>query len=222
MDVVVNAAMSADGKLSTVERRQINISGEHDFDRVARLRASVDAIMVGIGTVLADDPHLTLSDESLQEERREQGKPAQPARIIVDSEARTPADARVLDGVAPTHLATSARADSDRVKQLESTGATVHEAGTERVDLEATLRKVSATGIESLLVEGGGEVIFSVLEAGLADELLVFVGPMVIGGANAPTLADGTGFTEPAAFVDLSLHSVERLDDGVLLSWRVP
>jgi 2,5-diamino-6-(ribosylamino)-4(3H)-pyrimidinone 5'-phosphate reductase len=219
MHVVVNAAMSADGKLSSRRREQIAISGERDFDRVDRLRAESDAVMVGVGTVLADDPSLTIDDPERQRAREDRGEPANPARVVADSQVRTPPDARVLDGEALTYLLVSQAAPTDFVEQMEEAGATVIAAGEDRVDLVTALAKLEGDGVEQLMVEGGGELIFSLFEAGLVDELSVFVGSTVIGGRDAPTLADGEGFVE--AFPALSLDDVERLDDGVLLHWTV-
>ncbi|MBO4246248.1 2,5-diamino-6-(ribosylamino)-4(3H)-pyrimidinone 5'-phosphate reductase [Halomicrobium sp. IBSBa] len=219
MHVVVNAAMSADGKLSTRRREQIEISGTRDFDRVDELRAESDAVMVGVGTVLADDPSLTLDDPERQRAREERGEPANPARVVADSQIRTPPDARVLNGAALTYLLVSQAAPTDFVTQMEEAGATVIAAGEDRVDLVTALAKLEGDGIDQLMVEGGGELIFSLFEAGLVDELSVFVGSTVIGGRDAPTLADGEGFVDE--FPALSLDGVERVDDGVLLSWTV-
>src|SRR5512138_2904809 len=94
--VIVNTAMSADGKLSTRERRQVKISGSQDFQRVDRLKAGSDAVMVGIGTVLADDPSLTVKSEECRSRRKDRGVEEHPARIVVDSTARIPLDASVL------------------------------------------------------------------------------------------------------------------------------
>ncbi|ACV48526.1 MULTISPECIES: 2,5-diamino-6-(ribosylamino)-4(3H)-pyrimidinone 5'-phosphate reductase [Halomicrobium] len=219
MHVVVNAAMSADGKLSTRRREQIEISGTRDFDRVDELRAESDAVMVGVGTVLADDPSLTLDDPERQRAREDRGEPANPARVVADSQVRTPPDARVLDEAALTYLLVSQAALTDFVTQMEDVGATVIVAGEDRVDLVTALAKLEGDGIDQLMVEGGGELIFSLFEEGLVDELSVFVGSTVIGGRDAPTLADGEGFVEE--FPALSLDGVERVDDGVLLSWTV-
>jgi 2,5-diamino-6-(ribosylamino)-4(3H)-pyrimidinone 5'-phosphate reductase len=221
MDVIVNAAMSADGKLSTGERRQVRISGEADFARVDRLRASADAILVGIGTVLADDPSLVRHDTTHRRTLRDRGevRAGPPARVVADSRARTPVDARILVGEPPTHVFASEAAPDDRIAALESAGATVHVAGTERVDPVTMCETLAATGTNRLMIEGGGELIFSLFEAGLVDRLSTFVGPMVIGGREAPTLADGEGFLE--GFPALRLERVERVDAGALLEWDV-
>ena len=218
MHVVVNAAMSADGKLSSRRREQIAISGEEDFARVDRRRAEVDAVAIGVGTVRADDPSLVRHDETHRDDSHDPDAPP-PARVVVDSRCRTPDDADVLDGEPETYVLTSESAPDERRRALERSGATLLAAGDERVDLPAALSTLAGEGVDRLLVEGGGELIFSLFEAGLVDELSVFVGGVVIGGREAPTLADGEGFV--ADFPALELEGVERLDDGVLLRWTV-
>lgn len=217
MHVVVNAAMSADGKLSSRRREQLAISGDEDFARVDRLRAKSDAIVVGVGTVLADDPHLTVKDDALRERRRDDGRPASPARVVVDSSGRTPTDAAVLDDAATTYLCLSEAAPVDRRLALAE-HAELLTAGDDRVDLLRAFGALQEQGLERIMVEGGGELIFSLFEAGLVDELRTFVGPTLIGGRDAPTLADGEGFV--AAFPTLELDAVDRLDGGVLLTWK--
>ncbi|QSG08107.1 2,5-diamino-6-(ribosylamino)-4(3H)-pyrimidinone 5'-phosphate reductase [Halapricum desulfuricans] len=219
MQVIVNAATSADGKLSTRRREQIAISGAEDFDRVDALRTDSDAVMVGVGTVLADDPSLTVDDPDRIEARTDRGDPPQPARVVADSRLRTPADATVYDDSAETILLTSEAAGDDAVADARARDATVIVAGDDRVDLPAAVGRLPDHGIERVMVEGGGELVFSLFEAGLVDELSVFVGSLVIGGRDAPTLADGDGFVE--SFVDLRLDEIERIDDGVLLQYAV-
>ncbi|WP_336025504.1 2,5-diamino-6-(ribosylamino)-4(3H)-pyrimidinone 5'-phosphate reductase [Halobellus salinisoli] len=219
MHVVVNAAVSADGKLSTRRREQVRISGDDDFARVDHLRAESDGVLVGVGTVLADDPHLTLDDQGLRDQRSARGDSPHPGRVVVDSSGRTPLDARVLDDAATTYVVVAEAADPERRAALASAGAEVLVAGEERVDLSDALETLAERGVDELMVEGGGEIIFSLFEAGLVDELSLFVGSLVIGGRDAPTLADGTGFVD--SFSGLDLREVTRVDDGVLLRYDV-
>lgn len=209
MHVRVNAAVSADGKLSTRRREQVAISGPEDFDRVDEIRADVDAIAVGVGTVVADDPHLTVDADT-----------GGPIRVVADSRGRMPPDARILDEAAPTVVLVSDLAPEGRRRRFEAAGADVVVAGDDRVDLAAAFDRLEAAfGVDEILVEGGGEIIFSLFDAGVVDECSVFVGPRVFGGRDAPTLADGEGFVDD--FPDLSLRDVERIDGGVVLYWDV-
>lgn len=209
MHVVVNAAMSADGKLSSCQREQVAISGANDFDRVDDLRVESDAIVVGVGTVLADDPSLTADDG------------ANPTRIIADSRARTPLDAQVLDDRADTLIFVAESAPTRNVRALRGAGADVVVAGNGRVSLRRAFSELESRGTEQVMVEGGGELIFSTFEAELVNELRLYVGSLVIGGRDAPTLADGEGFVERNSFPDLELDSVDKIDDGVLLRYLV-
>ena len=211
MEVTVNAAMSADGKLSTAHRVQVVISGPADFSRVEGVRQEHDAILVGVGTVLADDPSLTLDTN-----------PADgPTRIILDSHARTPPTARVFDSDPETVVFVTEVAPEERIRAIEQAGATVIDCEGEQVPVLAVLSTLSEMGLASLMVEGGGEVLYSFFAANAVDRCLIYVGDMIIGGRESPTLVDGPGFTDPAAFPRLTLHEVTRMDDGVLLDWRV-
>jgi 2,5-diamino-6-(ribosylamino)-4(3H)-pyrimidinone 5'-phosphate reductase len=222
MDVVVNAATSVDGKLSTRRREQLRISGEADFDRVDRLRAAADAVMVGVGTVLADDPHLTLDDDDRRVHRLRTGRPGNPARVVADSRGRTPLDARILDTAAETYLLVTDGAPEERLDAFADAGArvvVVPDDGAGHVDLDAGLARLTDEGIDRLMVEGGGELVASLFRDGLVDELSVYVGSLVVGGREAPTLVDGDGFVDD--FPRLDLTGVERVDDGVLLRYDV-
>jgi len=218
---IVNMAMSADGKISSVARRQVRISGPADRGRVDRLKAGCDAVMVGIGTVLADNPSLTVKSDDLIRERQKAGKPGNPARIIVDSRGRTPLTADILHrGPGERIIAVSGRAEQEASARFRGL-AMVIASGEEEVDLPALMARLHGRGIARLMVEGGGSLVASLFARGLVDEFCTFVGNLVIGGKDAPTPADGRGFFDDNEFVQLRLMDVEELDEGVLLRWRV-
>lgn len=219
--VFVNLAMSADGKLSTIERRQVRISGDADFRRVDLIKSQSDAIMVGIGTVLADDPSLTVKDAALKKERTDDGRDENPVRIVIDSRARTPVNADILHkGPGRRIIAVSGSADTAKTAAL-SEHAEIHVCGDEQVDLSAFLDYLGTIGIQSLMVEGGGTLIWSLFAEGLVDELYTCVGNVIIGGAGAPTPADGEGFISEDDFPSLVLRDAKRIDEGILLCWSV-
>lgn len=205
MEVHLNAAMSLDGKLSNRRREQVVISGERDLRRVDGLRRDSDAVMVGVGTVLADDPSLTCDG-------------ANPVRVVMDSRARTPADSAMLEQEGETVVAVGREASTERVEALREAGADVVETQGDRTDIRETLDYLESRGVGSVLVEGGGELNYSFIREGLVDRLTLYIGRQIMGGKDAPTLVDGEGFLED--YPEPTLVSVERIDDGVLLEYN--
>jgi 2,5-diamino-6-(ribosylamino)-4(3H)-pyrimidinone 5'-phosphate reductase len=219
--IIVNVAMSADGKLSTRERRQVKISGVQDFNRVDRLKAGSDAVMVGIGTVLADDPSLTVKAEECRNNRLKRGAPEHPVRIVVDSRARIPPDASILrKGSGLRVIAVSRKADPKKIEELRKF-ATVIVAGEKEVDLRQLMEELGAMGIQRVMVEGGGTLIGGLIKAGLVDEIYAYIGNIIIGGKDAPTLADGEGFISESEFCQLTLLEARKIETGMLLHWNV-
>ena len=214
--VFINSAMSADGKISTIEKKQVKISGLEDFKRVDELKATADAIMVGVETVIADDPKLTIKSDELKSMRLNQAMPENPLRVVVDSNARTPTNATVVGS--NTLIASSKNAPQNKLDEL---ARKVHViiVGETRVDLKELLSNLNRRGVKRLMVEGGGTLNFSLLNLGLVDEIYTYISNIVIGGANAPTLADGEGFTHD--FVKLELLDVNTLGHGLLVKWKV-
>ena len=205
--VIVNAAMSIDGKIALSDGTGVRLSNEEDLRRVHRLRASVDAILVGVGTVLKDDPKLTVKSEY--------AKGRNPLRVVLDSDGKIPESAHVLDGSAPTLIVTSEESDRSFPR------AEVLRLGKGEVDLQALLDRLAARDVKTILVEGGSMVIWSFLRRGLADELKVFVSSRVLGGHAAPTLAGGRGVISLDEAPRLRLDRVERLGNGALLEYTV-
>ncbi|OGS42178.1 MAG: diaminohydroxyphosphoribosylaminopyrimidine reductase [Euryarchaeota archaeon RBG_16_62_10] len=200
--------MSADGKIALRTRRQTDISNEEDRRRVHRLRNESDAILVGVDTVLADDPKLTVKEKYVR-------RPRHPIRIVLDSTGRTPKSAHVLDGASRTIIVTNEKS------KKEFPNAEAIRCGKDEVDIERLLPMLGKMGIERLLVEGGSKVIWSFLRSRLADEVIIFVGSMVIGGEKAPTPAGGEGAIEEKDIVALKLKSARALGNGVLLTYQV-
>jgi 2,5-diamino-6-(ribosylamino)-4(3H)-pyrimidinone 5'-phosphate reductase len=208
LKVTVNCAMSADGKIALNSRKQTDISNEVDKKRVHELRNSVDAILVGIGTVLTDDPKLTVKAKYVH-------NPRSPVRIVLDSRGRTPPHAMVLNGESRTVIVTSEECTR------EFPNAETIRCGRGRVDIERLLPMLEERGIHSMLIEGGAEVIWSFLKARLADELMIFIGSMVIGGDSSPTPAGGAGASAMEEVVELRLRNADVVGDGVLVEYEV-
>jgi len=219
--IIVNVAMSADGKLSTRERRQVKISGVQDFNRVDRLKAGSDAVMVGIGTIIADDPSLTVKAEECRNNRLKRGADEHPVRIVVDSRARIPPGASILHkGEGKRIIAVSRKADPKKLEKLREL-ATVIIAGENEVDLPQLMEELGSMGIQRIMVEGGGTLIGGLIKAGLVDEIYTYIGNIIIGGKDAPTLADGAGFISEPEFCRLTLLEARKIETGMLLHWNV-
>jgi 2,5-diamino-6-(ribosylamino)-4(3H)-pyrimidinone 5'-phosphate reductase len=217
--VFINAAMSADGKIATIKRRQTRISGSLDFDRMDELRATSDAIMVGIGTVLSDNPSLTVKSKERREKRRSTGFEENPARIVVDSMARTPIDADIFKkGDGKRIIAVCKNAPQENVSQLSKLAEIIC-TGQRRVDLVELLIELNKRGIKKLMVEGGATLNWGLISEGLVDEIYTFIGNIILGGKSAPTLVDGEGFVSD--FCKLNLLSCEILEEGVIVKWKV-
>lgn len=209
MDVLGNAAMSLDGRIAFAGGARARLSGPEDKARVHRLRQEVDAILVGVGTVLADDPEL-LVDPVLAGA----AQPRHPLRVVLDSRLRTPPGARVLKGPAPTLLL----AGEAHARPLR--GAEVLPAGKERVELPLALKLLGARGVRSLLVEGGARVHGSFLRAGLYDRFTVYLAPVLLG--DGPSLASFAGAASFAEAPRLRLARCAPLGEGALLELERP
>jgi 2,5-diamino-6-(ribosylamino)-4(3H)-pyrimidinone 5'-phosphate reductase len=233
--ILINVAMTADGKIDSTARKGAAISSAADKHRVDELRASVDAVLVGGRTLLSEDPKLTVKSPDLRAERLRKGWPENPAKVGVLSELPyvQPGDVRqgvyhpplqnfLTAGPAQVYLFVARCNESDSVTPFEMAGATVHTLGGDRVNLTTVFQSLYETGIRSVLVEGGGTLIAELFRLGLVDELTIYIAPKIFGGATAPTLADGPGFLVEQA-PGLALISADKFDEegGVLLKYRV-
>jgi diaminohydroxyphosphoribosylaminopyrimidine deaminase/5-amino-6-(5-phosphoribosylamino)uracil reductase len=187
--VTLKAAMTLDGKIAAVDGASRWITGEAARLEGHRLRFGADAVLVGIGTVLADDPQLTVRHPELPAK--------EPLRVVVDSRLRMPGDARVLRAGDPARVVVAcvAPAPAGPAAALRARGVRVLELAGDagRVDLRALLEALRAMDVIAVLVEGGGELGGALAEAGLVDRVAFFLAPRLVGGAEAPGPLGGRG-----------------------------
>ena len=211
--MILNAAMSLDGKIATFTGDS-QMSSPADLRRVHRLRASVDAIMIGRRTLLVDDPKLTVKFV----------KGLRPYRIIVDSKAQTPLSSYVVRTARdiPTIIAVTSAAQKKRIQALQRRGVTLLVCGNgPLVSTKILLRRLEALGIRKILLEGGGTLNWSMISNGLVDEISVAITPRIIGGARATSLVEGKGSALVKEGVKLKLVTARRYGPDLVLGYKV-
>jgi 2,5-diamino-6-(ribosylamino)-4(3H)-pyrimidinone 5'-phosphate reductase len=211
--VVLNAAMSLDGKIATYTGDS-RMSSPADLRRVQRLRASVDGIMVGMRTLLRDDPKLTVKF----------ARGRKPHRIIVDSNARTPLTSFIVRTAKefPTIVAVTSRAPKNRIKSLERRGVKVFVCGKGRlVSVKILLQTLRKLGIRKVLLEGGGVLNWSMLSSGLVDEVSVAITSRILGGEKAVSLVEGKGVALVKDAVKLKLLRTAKYGPDLIVHYKV-
>jgi diaminohydroxyphosphoribosylaminopyrimidine deaminase/5-amino-6-(5-phosphoribosylamino)uracil reductase len=207
--VVHKAAMTLDGKTASASGESKWITGPCARSYVHRLRFRLGAVIIGVGTALADDPLLTIRREY---SARQAGP--QPARVVVDSHLRLSPASRLVQtaGAAPLIVACCQGADREPEEALKRAGAEVLRVPEKggRPEFAILLAGLGARGITGILLEGGGELAFSALEAGCINEVLYFVAPTLMGGRLARTPLDGAGFLSPQGAVSVGGMSIRR------------
>ena len=207
--MLINVAMTLDGKIDTIERRGAAISSERDRERVDHLRASVDAVMVGGRTLHAEDPRLNVRSAELRAGRVARGEPEQPAKVAITSRFALPQASRFLT------------AGPARVIIFGDVGPVVGAEVYGTSDLRDVMDKLRELGMRRILVEGGGTLNFALLQAGLVDEVQLYLSPLIFGGSSAPTLADGAGLTRDLA-VQLQPPEIDAWPNGgIVLRYMV-
>jgi diaminohydroxyphosphoribosylaminopyrimidine deaminase / 5-amino-6-(5-phosphoribosylamino)uracil reductase len=210
--VTLKAAMTLDGRIADRQCESKWITGEAARAVAHRLRAESDAIVVGVGTLLRDDPALTV--------RLDRPWPREPYRVVLDTRARTPLDARMISSGTPARalVITGDDADPARVAALAAVGATVVPVSLcdGRVDPRAALATLADREVRAVLVEGGGEIHGAFVDAGLVDRVAVFVAPRLMGGRAATPSIGGSGLPLGGA-LRLSALEVSRLGDDLLI-----
>ena len=220
--VILNAAMTLDGKIAT-RTGSSEISGPEDLERVHEIRKKADGIMVGIGTVLADDPRLTVH-------KIPSSKSDNPVRVVVDNKARTPIDFRILNDDAETVIAVGSicdennpDSDEDAVSRAKaiSQKADVFYSSKTPVDLVEFMDYLYSKGIKTLMLEGGATLNFSMIENNLIDEVRICIAPMIAGGRDAKTFFDGEGFDYMKDAVKLELIKSYPCGKDFVMEYKV-
>tara|TARA_B100001029_G_scaffold38677_1_gene29824 strand:- start:2665 stop:3270 length:606 start_codon:yes stop_codon:yes gene_type:complete len=198
--------MSADGKIALPSRKQVRLSNKEDSKRVNDLRKNCDAILVGIGTIIEDNPKLTVKNTI--------NTSINPIRIVLDTKGRTPLESNVLNKEAKTIIAVGNKCKVNKLGNSE-----IIKCGNEKINIKKLIQKLSEKGIKNILVEGGETVLWSFINENLFDQINIFIASKIIGGEKTPTMAGGDGFYAETSILKLSLKHVEKIGDGILLTY---
>lgn len=210
-------AATLDGRIATRTGESKWITGEASRNYVHRLRHAADGIMVGIGTVTADDPSLTA---------RLAGSPAKdPQRFILDTRLSISSSAKVLslDSIAETHIICGALAPRDRRRKLEAAGARILEAAEsdQGIALDPLMEILGKMGIQNLIIEGGGRVLGSAFREGIIDRVCFFYGPKILAGEDGKPICGGRGPERLADAVSIRNIRIHRFEDDVMIEGDV-
>ena len=212
--VSVKFAMSLDGKIATSTGDSKWITGDESRSWVQQMRRESDAILVGVNTVLTDDPQLTARDV------HGNPLPCQPLRVVVDSQCRTPPAALILRQPGSTLIATIQQGTDHCIEQLTESGAevlTLPASRDGRVSMEPMLVELGRRGVVSLLVEGGGTLLGSLFDDGLVDKVFAFIAPVVIGGVTAASPVEGRGVEYMARALKMEEASMRAIGPDWLI-----
>ena len=208
--VILSAAISVDGKIAT-KTGNSELSSKEDKIRLHKLRSKVDAILIGKNTLLKDDPLLNV--------RYSKGK--NPIRIILDSKGIIPNHSKILQtsNNIPTIIAVSKKISRANYSKLRNFPVDVIVVGENSVDIKSLLKKLANQKIQNILVEGGGSVNWEFIEKNLFDEMIITVSPFLIGGSNSTSFVQGKGFSKISNSPNLTLKSVKKLKNHLVLRY---
>ena len=211
--VILSAAMTIDGKIAS-RAGDPEISDEKDWKEVHKLRTQVDAIMVGKGTILKDDPKLHIKFY----------KHKGYYRIVVDSNLNIPINSKVIEFQPETYstiICTTENVNENKIKEFKAKNVRIIQAGMDkRVNLIKVMPQLYRLGIKSILLEGGGTLNWSFIKCQLIDEVRLTIAPWIIGGKNAISLVEGEGFEKMVQGPRFKLEEVRKRDNYVILRYK--
>ena len=220
--VLLNLAMTADGKIASANRALHTFGSPHDLAHLYELRATADAVICGARTVEETNATLGTGGAHYRRQRLRRGLATENLRVIVSGSGSVNPHAKIFQKPgAPLLILTTARAPRSRIARFQQLGAAVKKFGQQEINLAAALRWLRAKWkVRRLLCEGGGELNDAMFRAGLVDELHLTVCPKIFGGRQAATLADGRGFARLVNAYPMRLHSWKRIGDELFLVFR--
>ena len=226
MKIILNAAISIDGKIATVNG-DTKISSTLDLKRVHGLRREAGVILVGISTVINDDPLLTIRYGMNKKGIKN------PIRIIIDSKARIPLHSKIVKTAnqIETRVVVTSKAPSKNLKKLKEKGIKIIvldqgaeedrvdrvEDNGEKVDLKKLFDQLEKEGVSNVLVEGGGEINWSIIKNNLFDEIIITISPLIIGGKKAISLVGGEGYKTINESVKIKLSRIQKKNNGEII-----
>lgn len=221
--VFLNAASTADGKLAPANRHFIPFGSQRDQKHLLELRATADAVMSGARTVDLGPVKLGPGGAKYRQQRLRRGLTEYNLRVIVSGAGTIDPGAEIFKHrFSPIIILTTGRTPEAKLKQLRKLAAEVKICGDRELDFGFALRWLREQwNVQRLLCEGGGEINAALFEAGLVNEVHVTLCPIMFGGRNAPTLADGNGFAKLADAARLEIKSQKRIGDELFLVYRV-
>lgn len=217
--IIINTATSIDGKIATSKREQTILSNDLDFKMVDKIRSEVDAILIGHTTLIQDNPRLTIKNKDYILRRISENKTPQPTKILISPNCKIPINSNFLQGDPSSKIIfTTNQADNIDIEKL-SPVSSIFQHDNMRVDVQQLGEELYNAGIKKLLVEGGGEINFSFIQSGLVDEIRVAISNCIIGGKNAPSLADGEGF-QIKDIKKFKLINVDVLEQIIIANYK--
>ena len=213
-------ASSVDGKIADVDRSPARFGSAQDKAHLEQQIAQADAVLFGAGTLRSYGTSLPISSPELLQQRQQQGKPPQPIHIVASASGAIDPDLRFFRQPIPHWLLTTQAGDRHWRGLSQFERILIAETSADSLDWPTAFAQFSALGIQKLAILGGGTLVASLLEASLIDELWITVCPLLLGGVTAPTLVEGTGFSQAIA-PRLQLLEVRAIDSEVFLHYRV-
>jgi 2,5-diamino-6-(ribosylamino)-4(3H)-pyrimidinone 5'-phosphate reductase len=219
--VYINMAMTVDGKITSAAREYPRFASDHDRKNMDILRARADAILVGAGTIRADNPSLLVRDAGMREYRKSLGKTKGPMKVLVTAGAAIGTDYRFFseDDGGVRLVATTEEVPEEKLVAFQGK-AEVLKIGSGAVDLPGLLAELRRRGVDELLAEGGGETNWRLIDADVVDEFFITVAPSLLGGRDAPTAVEGEGLAMELQ-IRLRLLEMRREGDEIFCRYEV-